>query len=201
MPSFSRGLEKALHQAMNLARERAHEFATLEHLLLALTDDRDTIAVLDRLRRRCRSAEERPRGFHQRRARQPRRAQWAGRAADRRVPARDPARRDPRPVLGQGRGHRRQRARRDLRRAREPCRLFPRAAGHDAGSTRSTSSRTASPSPAPTEPRNVRGAAKARAATIRARRAARAAAAAVVGARRFLRRPQRRRPRPARSIR
>ncbi|HZY67685.1 MAG TPA: AAA family ATPase, partial [Devosia sp.] len=47
MPSFSRGLEKALHQAMNLARERAHEFATLEHLLLALTDDRDTVAVLN----------------------------------------------------------------------------------------------------------------------------------------------------------
>src|SRR5436309_4199792 len=47
MPSFSRGLEKALHQAMNLARERAHEFATLEHLLLALIDDRDTIAVLN----------------------------------------------------------------------------------------------------------------------------------------------------------
>ena len=46
MPSFSRGLEKALHQAMNLARERAHEFATLEHLLLALTDDRDTVSVL-----------------------------------------------------------------------------------------------------------------------------------------------------------
>ena len=46
MPSFSRGLEKALHQAMNLARERSHEFATLEHLLLALTDDRETIAVL-----------------------------------------------------------------------------------------------------------------------------------------------------------
>src|SRR3569833_1770254 len=46
MPSFSRGLEKALHQAMTLARERAHEFATLEHLLLDLTDDRDTIAVL-----------------------------------------------------------------------------------------------------------------------------------------------------------
>jgi ATP-dependent Clp protease ATP-binding subunit ClpA len=46
MPSFCRGLEKALHQAMNLARERNHEFATLEHLLLALTDDRETIAVL-----------------------------------------------------------------------------------------------------------------------------------------------------------
>jgi ATP-dependent Clp protease ATP-binding subunit ClpA len=47
MPSFSRGLEKALHQAMNLARQRAHEFATLEHLLLALTEDRDTLAVLN----------------------------------------------------------------------------------------------------------------------------------------------------------
>jgi ATP-dependent Clp protease ATP-binding subunit ClpA len=47
MPSFSRGLEKALHQAMNLARERSHEFATLEHLLLALTDDRDTVSVLN----------------------------------------------------------------------------------------------------------------------------------------------------------
>jgi ATP-dependent Clp protease ATP-binding subunit ClpA len=46
MPSFSRGLEKALHQAMNLARQRAHEFATLEHLLLALTEDRDTLSVL-----------------------------------------------------------------------------------------------------------------------------------------------------------
>ncbi|MEX1179601.1 MAG: ATP-dependent Clp protease ATP-binding subunit ClpA [Cucumibacter sp.] len=46
MPSFSRGLEKALHKAMNLARERNHEFATLEHLLLALVDDRDAIAVL-----------------------------------------------------------------------------------------------------------------------------------------------------------
>jgi ATP-dependent Clp protease ATP-binding subunit ClpA len=31
---------------MNLAREHHHEFATLEHLLLALTDDRETIAVL-----------------------------------------------------------------------------------------------------------------------------------------------------------
>lgn len=47
MPSFSRGLERSLHQAMNLARERAHEFATLEHLLLALTEDTDTIAVLN----------------------------------------------------------------------------------------------------------------------------------------------------------
>jgi ATP-dependent Clp protease ATP-binding subunit ClpA len=47
MPSFSRGLEKALHNAMNLAREHAHEMATLEHLLLALTEDDDAVAVLD----------------------------------------------------------------------------------------------------------------------------------------------------------
>lgn len=47
MPSFSRGLEKVLHNAMNLAREHAHEMATLEHLLLALTDDDDAVAVLD----------------------------------------------------------------------------------------------------------------------------------------------------------
>ena len=31
-----RGLEKALHQALTLANERHHEYATLEHLLLAL---------------------------------------------------------------------------------------------------------------------------------------------------------------------
>jgi ATP-dependent Clp protease ATP-binding subunit ClpA len=46
MPSFSRGLEKALHRAMNLARDRHHEFATLEHLLLSLLDDTDAVAVL-----------------------------------------------------------------------------------------------------------------------------------------------------------
>ena len=51
--------------------------------------------------------------------------------ADRRLPARHPARRDPRAVLGPRGGHRRQRAGRDLRRAREPRRLFPAGAGHD----------------------------------------------------------------------
>ena len=46
MPSFSRSLEKALHQALALANERHQEYATLEHLLLALTDDQDAAAVL-----------------------------------------------------------------------------------------------------------------------------------------------------------
>ncbi len=46
MPSFSRSLEKTVHQALALATARAHEFATLEHLLLALLDDQDAAAVM-----------------------------------------------------------------------------------------------------------------------------------------------------------
>lgn len=46
MPSFSRSLEKALHQALALANERQQEYATLEHLLLALLDDQDAAAVM-----------------------------------------------------------------------------------------------------------------------------------------------------------
>jgi ATP-dependent Clp protease ATP-binding subunit ClpA len=46
MPAFSQGLERALHQALSFANERHHEYATLEHLLLALLDDSDTAAVM-----------------------------------------------------------------------------------------------------------------------------------------------------------
>ena len=46
MPSFSRSLEQSLHRALALANERHHEYATLEHLLLALLDDQDAAAVL-----------------------------------------------------------------------------------------------------------------------------------------------------------
>ena len=46
MPAFSQGLERALHQALTFANERHHEYATLEHLLLALTDDEDAGAVM-----------------------------------------------------------------------------------------------------------------------------------------------------------
>ena len=46
MPSFSRSLEQALHRALALAGERRHEYATLEHLLLALIDDADAAAVM-----------------------------------------------------------------------------------------------------------------------------------------------------------
>jgi ATP-dependent Clp protease ATP-binding subunit ClpA len=46
VPTFSRSLEQALHRALALANERGHEYATLEHLLLALIDDLDAAAVL-----------------------------------------------------------------------------------------------------------------------------------------------------------
>src|ERR1700722_9919429 len=46
MPTFSRNLEQALHRALALANERRHEYATLEHLLLALVDDQDAAAAL-----------------------------------------------------------------------------------------------------------------------------------------------------------
>ena len=43
---LSRNLEKSLHRALALANERHHEYATLEHLLMSLTEDQDAIAVL-----------------------------------------------------------------------------------------------------------------------------------------------------------
>ena len=43
---LSRNLERSLHRALASARERHHEFATLEHLLFALVDDQDAISVL-----------------------------------------------------------------------------------------------------------------------------------------------------------
>src|SRR5215471_15817919 len=46
MPTFSRNLEQSLHRALGLANERHHEYATLEHLLLALIDDQDAAAVM-----------------------------------------------------------------------------------------------------------------------------------------------------------
>ncbi|MDJ1157215.1 ATP-dependent Clp protease ATP-binding subunit ClpA [Chelatococcus sp. SYSU_G07232] len=46
MPTFSRSLEQALHRALAFANERRHEYATLEHLLLALIDDADAAAVM-----------------------------------------------------------------------------------------------------------------------------------------------------------
>lgn len=46
MPSFSNTLEQAIHSALALANSRSHEFATLEHLLLALIDEPDATRVM-----------------------------------------------------------------------------------------------------------------------------------------------------------
>ncbi len=43
---LSNNLEQTLHRALGYANERRHEYATLEHLLLALTEDQDAVAVL-----------------------------------------------------------------------------------------------------------------------------------------------------------
>ena len=46
MPSLTPSLERALEKALALAAERRHEYATLEHLLLSLTEDEDAIEVM-----------------------------------------------------------------------------------------------------------------------------------------------------------
>jgi ATP-dependent Clp protease ATP-binding subunit ClpA len=46
LPSFSRPLEESLHRAVAYANQRKHEYATLEHLLLSLTDDEDAAGVM-----------------------------------------------------------------------------------------------------------------------------------------------------------
>ena len=44
---FSAALEATLHRAVGLAVQRKHEYTTLEHLLTALIDDPDALAVLN----------------------------------------------------------------------------------------------------------------------------------------------------------
>jgi ATP-dependent Clp protease ATP-binding subunit ClpA len=46
MPSFARELETTLHNALGAAAQRAHEYATLEHLLFALIDDEHASKVM-----------------------------------------------------------------------------------------------------------------------------------------------------------
>ena len=46
MPSFAESLEKTLHNALRFAGERDHEYAALEHLLLALIDDKHASEVM-----------------------------------------------------------------------------------------------------------------------------------------------------------
>ncbi len=43
---LSRNLEKTLHRALGMATERNHEYASLEHLLMSLTEDQDSMSVM-----------------------------------------------------------------------------------------------------------------------------------------------------------
>ena len=47
MPSFSKTLERSIHSALGLANKHKHEFATLEHLLLALLDEPEATRVIN----------------------------------------------------------------------------------------------------------------------------------------------------------
>ena len=82
---LSRSLEKTLRRALALANARQHEYATLEHLLMALTDDDDAAAVL----RACAVEIDRLRSsltdFPRSRAHQPRGGRRGRRQADRRL--------------------------------------------------------------------------------------------------------------------
>ena len=99
MPMLSRTLEKTLRRALALANARQHEYATLEHLLMALTEDQDALAVL----KACAVEVERLRASlmdfldHELSGLGGR--GLGRRQADRRLPAGHPARRDPRPVV------------------------------------------------------------------------------------------------------
>ena len=131
MPVFSRALEKTLRKALAIANERRHEYATLEHLLLALDRRSRRRGGAARLQRRSRRAAQERRALRRHRTREPGRRARRGGQGDRRLPACGAARGHPCAILGPRGGHRRQRTGRDLRRAREPRRLFPARAGHD----------------------------------------------------------------------
>jgi ATP-dependent Clp protease ATP-binding subunit ClpA len=46
MAAYSKSLDQSIQRARAIAKERGHAHATLEHLLLALTDDPDAAAVM-----------------------------------------------------------------------------------------------------------------------------------------------------------
>ena len=127
---FRAELETTLHNALGEASKRRHEYATLEHLLMALVDDDACRQVMtacgvdrDELKATVKQYLDRnaSAGRRQRDRSDP----------DQRLPAGGPARHPPRPVVGPGRRHRRQRAGRPVLRARQLCGLFPPAAGHE----------------------------------------------------------------------
>ena len=201
MPAFSQGLEKALHQALTLANERHHEYATLEHLAARADRRRRSGRRHARLQRRPRRTEAHGPHLYRHRTRQSGHRLRRGLQADRRLPARHPARGDPCAVVRPRGSLRRQRARRDLRRAREPRRLFPAGTADDPlrrGQLHLARHRQASGRQRGAHAARRRG----RAARRRQRRAGRGRQEEAAGrADGLLRRPQQEGARRARSIR
>ena len=125
-------LEVSLHMAFMEARQKRHEFITVEHLLLALLDNPSASEVLRACARQHRRAAQDPDADIDR-AHAAIAADRRGRhPADARLPARDPARDPARAVLRQEGGDRRQRAGRDLRREGLARGLLPAAEGRHA---------------------------------------------------------------------
>ena len=131
MASFSTSLEQALRRALQYANERSHEYATLEHLLLSLIDDRDAAAVMRACDVDLDVLRDKLDGYIDNELVGPGARHAWRRPADRGLPARDPSRRGACAVERPRGGDGRECAGRDLRRAREPCRLLPARAAHD----------------------------------------------------------------------
>ena len=125
-------LEVSLHMAFMEARQKRHEFITVEHLLLALLDNPSASEVLRAWRRTWTSCARTAHRLHQRADPAHRRRRRGRYPADAGLPAGDPARHPARPVLRQEGGHRRQRAGRDLRRKGFARGVLPAAAGRRA---------------------------------------------------------------------
>ena len=125
-------LEVSLHMAFVEARQKQHEFITVEHLLLAHARQPVRRRGAEGLRRRPGRAARRPVRVHPGAHAAACAALRRGHAADAGLPARHPARDPPRAVVRQEGSHRRQRAGRDLRREGVARGLLPEPAGVDA---------------------------------------------------------------------
>ncbi len=128
---LSRNLEQTLHRALVPGQRPA---ARIRHAGASAARPRRRHRCRHRaarLRRRSRQAAQRSGRVPRQGPRRPRHRPGRRSEADRRLPARRAARRDPCAVLRPRRGDRRQRAGGAVLRAGEPCGLFPAAAGHD----------------------------------------------------------------------
>ena len=126
---LSPNLEQTLRRALAYANDRRHDYATLEHLLLALGGRPGRDRRHAGLQRRCRAPAPRPQRLCRQPARQHRRNPPRRSQADRRLPARAAARRHPRAILRPRGGDGRQYPGRPVLRAREPRRVLPAGAG------------------------------------------------------------------------